>query len=239
MKKLIFAAMDALTVIASSCYEDKGSYDYHDFCPIDSIKKHWNSASESGLLVGDTAHFIMRVVFKDPNENLDDWKFVWRVNNEDVAEGLEYDYVPTKLGTDYFQFYAENKKTGMRFYQPQPSSYTYTQGYWTIAVKSPFSKGGWHILSKKDGNVSCIDVLLRQQGYEYYTDENGEEDWYYVYTYNEYKDYYKTVTGEELGTNPIRMYKYISILPNNLIIRTNSIYIYIFIFSIFIDTKNI
>ena len=144
MKKFIFAAMAALTMVASSCYEDKGNYTYHDVDPIDSIKFHWNSDSRSGIQAGDTAHLIMRVVFKNPNENLADWKFVWRINNEDVAEGLEFDFMPKEIGTYYYQFYAEHK-SGQRYYQDfKTAAYSWSGGYSSITVKSPYAAGGWY-----------------------------------------------------------------------------------------------
>ena len=67
MKKFIFAAMAALAVIASSCYEDKGSYDYHDVKIVDTIAFHWSSDSRSNLKIGDTVHLVANVVFTNPN----------------------------------------------------------------------------------------------------------------------------------------------------------------------------
>ncbi len=215
MKKFIFAAMAALAVIASSCYEDKGNYDYHDVDPIDSIKLHWKSGSTSNLVIGDTARIIMRVVFKNPNENINDWKFVWRLNNQDVAEGLEFEYVATKLGTDYYQFYAEHK-SGQRYYQGFPTDvYTWSGGYSSITVKSPYTSG-WLVLGTKNGNVTTIDYFRRDRKIEYFTNEEGEEDGYYKHTYSEFKDIYKERTGEEIGTDPICMHEYFASTDSNV-----------------------
>lgn len=227
MKKLIFAALAALAVIASSCYEDKGNYDYKNVNPIDSIKFHWSSDGYANLSIGDTSHLVAYVKFSNPNENRDDWKYIWKLNNEQVAEGLEYDYIPTKKGTDYLQFYAEHKESGVRYYLSHPALSVFSGAYIAITINSPFYAGGWHILSKKDNNTSCIDVLLRQSEYiyifeedengEYVLDENGEPiaiDWWQRFFYKEYLDAYKSMAGEELGTNPVRMYNYYPVASN-------------------------
>ena len=214
MKKFIFAAMAALAVIASSCYEDKGNYDYHDVNLIDSVKFHWNSSAYDNLSIGDTAHLIARVVFSNPKENVDDWKYIWKLNNEEVAEGMEYDYIPTKMGTDYLQFYVEHKKSGMRYYLSHPALSVYSGSYISVAVKSPFYAGGWHILSKKEDNSTCVDVLLRQWEYPTFINEDGEEDYWIRYYYNEYKDIYYSFNGEEIGTNPTRLYRYYPVFSN-------------------------
>ena len=211
MKKFIFAAMAALAVIASSCYEDKGSYDYHDVKIVDTIAFHWSSASRTGLSIGDTALLVANVVFTNPNENPDDWKYIWKINHEQVAEGLTYEYIPTKTGTDYLQFYIEHKTSGMRFYMYEHSaSSVYASAYTSITIASPFFAGGWHVLSKKDGNVSCVDVLIRRSEYVDFINEYGEEDYWTRYYYDEYPDVYKSFHGEELGTNPSRMLPFFS-----------------------------
>ncbi len=208
MKKFIFAAFAALSVIASSCYEDKGSYDYHDYDLVDSIKLHWNTSLKQ-MTVGDTLNLTMRVVFTDSTESIDNWNCVWLLNNEKVTEGLDFQYIAEKIGTEYLTFYIEHKTKGLRYYYSYPSTWVYNGGYTTLTVKSPLTSG-WIVLSKKDGNYSCIDYYRRDSERVYYINDEGKEKYWTNYFFTDFKDYYKVINNEEIGTDPIAMYEYFS-----------------------------
>ena len=172
---LAFAAM----LMAASCYEDQGNYDYREIneVQIEGISDFYARDMEEMLVIHPQ---ITGTLYDDPERFTYEWRIVGDVVSTDPD--LEY-LVSTTPGTKVCRFIITDKQTGVKTFHR-----------FTLNVSSSTAGDLVMVLSKYQGRAELSYLrLLRPEEVE-----AGKEARWAV-------NYYQNRFEESLGTNPTQL----------------------------------
>ncbi len=159
MKRIINAVMLLAAVLWTSCYEDKGNYDYNQLTEvqISGIEDKYT------VYVGSDMKIPVEITYK--NGILKDVSYEWRINGEVVSTEKDLD-IPVKFDVKpglYADFSVIDNETGIK-----------TMKMFTVNVSTEFYNG-WLILSD-EGDHSVLsylrnDGMLYSDVYRYLNEE--------------------------------------------------------------------
>lgn len=175
--KILFTVMSLL--ILTSCYEDKGNYDYKE---MNDIKISVSTESDSYAL-GDKVVSKPDLVFTLGNAN-SDLSYEWTFDGHVIADTKDLEWIAdTIASTKELRLAVFDNKTGVSYF-----------GSTYISVTSTYASNGWVVLSEKEGNSTL--AFLREQ-----TEEGVLKP---VVT----RDIYQMINGTPMGTQPVSIYSH-------------------------------
>ena len=173
--KILFVVMFLL--IITSCYEDKGNYDYREMNDIEISVE----TESSSYALGDKVISKPKLVFtlgKEPS----DLSYEWTFDGHVIADTRDLEWIAdTIASTKELRLAVMDNNTGVTYF-----------GSTYISVSSAYASNGWVVLSEKEG-ISTL-AFLREQ-----TEEGILKP---VVT----RDIYQMINGVPMGTQPVSMY---------------------------------
>ena len=140
-----------LLFIVTSCYKDKGNYDYKEMNDIEVTVKVEDEYGTYAL--GDIVTSTPELTFAlgQENTNLEyEWSFAGKVISH--TRNLEW-VADTIASSKALQLAVLDKSTGVTYF-----------GHTYISVSSKYATDGWVVLSEKDGN-STLAFLSHRNGF--------------------------------------------------------------------------
>lgn len=167
----------ALLLGATSCYEDKGNYDYKD---MNDIKISVSTESPSYAL-GDKVMVKPELTFVLGQEN-SELAYEWTYDGHVIGNTKDLEWVADKVAKDKdLRLAVLDKATGVSYF-----------GRTMISISSSYVKDGWIILSEKDGQSMLTFMRYKTEGGILKP----------VVT----RDIYQMINKESLGSQPISVY---------------------------------
>ena len=164
-------------LIITSCYEDKGNYDYREMNDIEISVE----TESSSYALGDKVISKPKLVFtlgKEPS----DLSYEWTFDGHVIADTRDLEWIAdTIASTKELRLAVMDNNTGVTYF-----------GSTYISVSSAYASNGWVVLSEKEG-ISTL-AFLREQ-----TEEGILKP---VVT----RDIYQMINGVPMGTQPVSMY---------------------------------
>jgi hypothetical protein len=177
MKQIkLYSLIALLLVLATSCYKDKGNYDYEDLNNVIIV-------FEGGAFISprssDTLNIDPKLIYRGDttlaSTATQTFSFTWYCNGKEISKAPVLDIPVRELSgiRPYVKLKVVNKT----------DESTFVEGFTVDAI--PAYLTGWVLLSKKDNRsiISFIDPL----------------------TFEVTGDFYTTISGEELGANAIEV----------------------------------
>lgn len=167
-----------LLFIVTSCYKDKGNYDYKEMNDIEVSVKVEDEYGTYAL--GDIVTSTPELTFAlgQENTNLEyEWSFAGKVISH--TRNLEW-VADTIASSKALQLAVLDKSTGVTYF-----------GHTYISVSSKYATDGWVVLSEKDGN-STLAFLSHRNGFNPPT--------------GVVRDVYQMINGHPMGTGPMSVY---------------------------------
>ena len=181
MKIKYIVAVVSLFMSLSSCYEDKGNYDYMPMNDIDITV----TAEKSSFVLGDVVKIEPEMHFALDKPTPDaELEYKWTYDSKLIGEERVLNWTADMIASNKdLRLAVYDKNTGVTYY-----------GSTYISVTSPFTANGWLILSE-DENKKTLLTYMRQSW-----DKDDKM------TCEVVRDIYGTQNdGESLGTEPISM----------------------------------
>ena len=164
-------------LIITSCYEDKGNYDYREMNDIEISVE----TESSSYALGDKVTSKPKLVFTLGKES-SDLSYEWTFDGHVIADTRDLEWVAdTIASTKELRLAVMDNNTGVTYF-----------GSTYISVSSAYASNGWVVLSEKEG-ISTL-AFLREQ-----TEEGILKP---VVT----RDIYQMINGVPMGTQPVSMY---------------------------------
>lgn len=166
-------------LILTSCYEDKGNYDYKEMNDIEISV----STESSSFALGDKVISTPELVFTLGNANSDLF-YEWTFDGHVIADTKDLEWVAdTVASTKELRLAVFDNNTGVNYF-----------GSTYISVTSPYASNGWVVLSEKEGNSTL--TFMREQT------EGG------VLKPVVTRDIYQMINGVPMGTQPVSIYSH-------------------------------
>lgn len=167
----------ALLLGVTSCYEDKGNYDYKDMNNIEISV----STESSSYALGDKVISKPELTFTFGREN-SELAYEWTYDGHVVSRTKDLEWVADTVAKDKdLRLAVMDRATGVSYF-----------GKTIISISTPYVKDGWIILSEKEGQ-SMLTFM------RYKTEEGVLKP---VVT----RDIYQIINKESLGSQPISVY---------------------------------
>lgn len=185
--------------LLSSCYEDKGNYDY---LQMNDITVSF-SLENNEYVMGDILDIKPELTFASGTE-AKKLTYLWTFNGEEISRERNLKWTIDR----------EGKNRDLRLaVKDENSTITYF-GWTTITVSSPYVKSGWVILSAKEDGTSML-TYMRPTTKEV-ENEKGEKE--KVYDCVVTKDIYAlSNNGAALGGQPVSItHHFVSSYPEDL-----------------------
>lgn len=161
----------------TSCYEDKGNYDYKEMNDVE-ISVPTESSNYS---LGDTVKSKPQLTFALGRESVD-LEYEWTYDGHVVAHSRDLEWIADTIAQNKdLRLAVLDKSTGVSYF-----------GSATISISSPFKRDGWTVLSEKDGH-SMLTFMRNQT-------EDG------VLKPVVTRDIYQMINKESMGSQPVSMY---------------------------------
>lgn len=143
MKRIYIFIIAFYACLLSSCYDDKGNYDYRQMNDIEiKIPLETNEYS-----MGDILKIEPELSFS-LNSNSDNLAYSWSLNRREISTDRNLNWIVDEEGKLMdLRLTVTNVDTGVSYF-----------GSGSITVTSPYVKNGWVILSEKDG-ISMLTYL--------------------------------------------------------------------------------
>lgn len=175
-----------LFLLITSCYRDKGSYDYTELpeVTIENLKDAYNIAQLDTLVLNP------EIITANDEYSADDWNYVWRLypgkNNIDTVGReriLSYRFMENP-GIYHLYFTAVNKQTELKYSKD-------------IEINlAGVYMDGWMVLYEKDGN-SDFDLLNDR----FFTKYDQDKDTYF-------RGLYTVIHGHTFPGKPVKIAPY-------------------------------
>ena len=163
-------------MLLSSCFDDKGNYDYK--IPATQILEiDLGQTGTFQAVMGESIKIYPKLTYSN-EQDTNRFDFEWRMSGELYSTDRELEYFGKAIGSEWGIFSVIDRETGMR-----------KDKQFVIAVSSIFSNG-WTILTK-DGNQSQISMVISKY-------VNG------AYEYTPYRDVFYN-NGEEMRSDPVKL----------------------------------
>lgn len=173
--RILFCVMFLLSM--TSCYEDKGNYDYKEMNDVEISV----STESSSFSLGDTVKSKPQLTFALGRESLD-LEYEWTYDGHVVAHSRDLEWIADTIAQNKdLRLAVLDKSTGVSYF-----------GSATISISSPFKRDGWTVLSEKEGH-SMLTFMRNQT-------EDG------VLKPVVTRDIYQMINKESLGSQPVSMY---------------------------------
>ena len=173
--KILLTVMSLLAI--TSCYEDKGNYDYREMNDIEISVE----TESSFYALGDKVISKPELVFTLGKEN-SDLSYEWTFDGHVIGDTKDLEWIAdTIASTKELRLAVLDNNTGVTYF-----------GSTYISVSSAYASNGWVVLSEKEGNSTLS--FLREQ-----TEEGILKP---VVT----RDIYSMINGVPMGTQPVSMY---------------------------------
>ena len=173
--KILLTVMSLLAI--TSCYEDKGNYDYREMNDIEISVE----TESSFYALGDKVISKPELVFTLGKEN-SDLSYEWTFDGHVIGDTKDLEWIAdTIASTKELRLAVFDNNTGVTYF-----------GSTYISVSSSYASNGWVVLSEKEGNSTLS--FLREQ-----TEEGILKP---VVT----RDIYSMINGVPMGTQPVSMY---------------------------------
>ena len=161
----------------TSCYEDKGNYDYKE---VNEIKVSISTGSHVYSL-GDTIISKPQLTFALGRESLE-LDYEWTYGGHVVARSRDLEWIADTVAQDeLLRLDVLDKSTGVSYFASI-----------IISISTPYKRAGWAVLSEKDGNSMLTFMRYRS--------EDG------VLKPVVTRDIYQMINKEPLGSQPVSMY---------------------------------
>lgn len=180
---LIMILVAALGI--SSCYDDKGNYDYKD---LQRIEIEFPQGGIINKTLWDTLEITPRFTYSNPADTVMNLEYTWTFGNKVISKERNLKYIIDTIQKAPCCLKVEDKDNGVFFVQST-----------SLNVGNKYETGGYIVLSEKNGK-SCLSFLPLELQW----DENWEEVIGVSCTVTE--DAYKRENHEELGTGPIKVH---------------------------------
>ena len=176
LKHILPATIMGLCLLASSCYDDKGNYDYDTLNDVDINVKMETTRYVLGEVIKITP--VLNFTFGKATNEL---TYKWTFDKKVISTEKDLNWVVDELGNSkHLQLEVKDETTGITYY-----------GSEIISVTSPYVGDGWLVLSEKD-NKSVL-TYLRQNT------EDGKMKCIVT------RDIYSLINQEPLGSQPTHM----------------------------------
>jgi len=193
MKRLLYIL--PIIALLTSCFEDKGNYDYHDLEDVKIDTTDVGMLKEYSIMRFDTLHLEPKVYFEGAEAtDKSPLTYQWTIFSANSGSGASavIDTIGTERilnapitrtgGNYYVQLIVTNSNDGIRKFFRVP-----------VAVSEVFD-GGWMVFYERADNPGNSDLALI---YNPWTKLNANYNRYYT-------DLYETTNGELLPGRPIR-----------------------------------
>lgn len=182
----------AVVIGISSCYDDKGNYDYKN------LKKIEIESFSDGTIyktLRDTLRINPKFIYSTPDTVMN-LEYTWTYIGKVIGRERNLEYVIDTMAKGYCSLKVEDKDNGVFF----------TQGVY-LQISNKYQTDGYVVLGEKDGKskVSFLPLSL------VYTDNilTGA-------SCTIVEDVYQLENKEELGRGPIKMHKHYCAVGNDL-----------------------
>ena len=130
-------------VLFTSCYEDKGNYDY---TPVENVHIG-EMASKYTIGFGDTLKINPKCISLTDTTEIVDWEYLWKIGQVKViGNELNLRYVADTVGSFTAFLQITNPETGLSYFRE-----------FLLSITSPYSMG-WMILTKR-AEGTALDFL--------------------------------------------------------------------------------
>lgn len=161
----------------TSCYEDKGNYDYKEMNDVEITVP----TESSNYSLGDTVKSKPQLTFALGRESVN-LEYEWTYDGHVVAHSRDLEWIADTIAQNKdLRLAVLDKSTGVSYF-----------GSATISISSPFKRDGWTVLSEKDGH-SMLTFMRNQT-------EDG------VLKPVVTRDIYQMINKESMGSQPVSMY---------------------------------
>ena len=142
--KILLTVMSLLAI--TSCYEDKGNYDYREMNDIEISVE----TESSFYALGDKVISKPELVFTLGKEN-SDLSYEWTFDGHVIGDTKDLEWIAdTIASTKELRLAVLDNNTGVTYF-----------GSTYISVSSAYASNGWVVLSEKEGNSTLS--FLREQ----------------------------------------------------------------------------
>lgn len=173
--KIVWIVM--LLLGATSCYEDKGNYDYKDMNDINVSV----STESSSYALGEKVISKPELTFTFGRES-SELAYEWTYDGHVIAHTKDLEWVADTIAKNKdLRLAVMDKATGISYF-----------GRTSLSISSPYVKDGWIILSEKDGQSTLTFMRNKKE----------EGILKPVVT----RDIYQLINKEPLGSQPISVY---------------------------------
>lgn len=163
-----YSLLAGLFLLMSSCYKDKGNYDYAE---LNQVTIEFKDGGYISPRISDTLHIQPKLIYRGDtvlaSTMEETFSFTWYCNNEEIKTGPVLDYPVRNLkGTRPFvKLKVVNKK----------DQSTFLGGFVVDAI--PAFLTGWVVLTKQNNRsiISFIDPVTFEVTADFYTTISGEE----------------------------------------------------------------
>jgi len=193
MKRFLYII--PIIALLSSCFEDKGNYDYHELESVKIDTTDVGMLSEYSIMRFDTLHLEPKVYFEGhESTDKDPLSYQWTIFSATSGSGASavidtigtnrvLDAPITRTGGNYYvQLVVTNRNDGIRQFFRIP-----------VAVSEVFD-GGWMVFYERANNPGYSDIALV---FNPWTKLNANYNRYYT-------NVYETTNGELLQGRPVR-----------------------------------
>lgn len=172
-----------LLIGLSSCYDDKGNYDYIDLNMIKIKESYYNSS----LSIGDTLRISPVFEYKYLDTLNMRLTYSWTFCERLIGTDRNLVWVVDTSAEEYIKLRVHDEDHDV----------IYLKGY-HMKIQTPYVQPGWLVLTEKDGESSV--TFMREIEKE--DPENPDKD---IYDYKIYENPYKQVNHSSLGSRPVKM----------------------------------
>lgn len=185
MKKIYWVIIGIFVCLLSSCYEDKGNYDYREMNDV-TIKIPLETQE---YLIGDILKIVPDLSFSLGAES-EDLTYSWSLNRREICTERNLNWVVDEEGKNMdLRLTVSDSKTEVSYF-----------GSGMITVTSPYVNNGWAVLSEKEDGTSMLTFL--KPSTKTVPGKDGKEE--EVYDCIVTKDIYGLLNGgASLGGKPV------------------------------------
>lgn len=195
--KFLILIILCLTTMFTSCYEDKGNYEYS---PDSRITIEFDMPSVD-VTIGDTIKIKPNLTLKNPTTSLNNLEYRWTLNGE-TREGwdqLNFEWI-TDETLEVTSLVFEVKERG--------ASYSFLQSI-SVKVKGKYNiEDGWVILSEKNGESFLSILRVKKSSY------SPDYLHYVVKEAEVIQDVYRKANGVAAGTEPLKIIEHFCVANN-------------------------
>lgn len=195
--KFLILIIFCIATIFTSCYEDKGNYDYS---PENRISIEFDAPLKE-VSIGDVIKVEPKLTMSDPTITLDDLEYRWTLNGKTREDWnqLNFEWITDEI-IDAASLIFEVKKKG--------SNYSFLDKI-SIIVKGRYNFGNaWMILSEKNGE-SVLSILRITK-----TSDSPDYSHIYIDKAEVLQDVYKKENGTTAGTGPMKIIEHFCVANN-------------------------